>query len=73
MQTYQSPRRAQEAAAEESHRDPSRRARCLHGATVSLGWGLQGPESRPVVERAGVLSRTEHLLGAPSWLPAPRR
>lgn len=73
MHTYQSPRQAQEAAAEERHHDTSNRARCLHGATVSLGWGLQGPESLPVVERAGVLSRTEHLLGAPSRLPAPLR
>lgn len=71
--TYQSPRRAQEAAAEESHHDTSHRARCLHGATVSLGRGPQGPESLPGMERAGVFSRTEHLLGAPCWLPAPLR
>lgn len=41
-QTYQSPRRAQEAAAEESRRDASHRDRCLHGPTVPLRWGPQG-------------------------------
>lgn len=74
MQTYQSPRGAEQAAAEEKHCDASLGNGRLHGPTVSLGCtsGMLGRRSAASPRLWG--SRPEHLLGhlphcGPSWAP----